>query len=131
MASTDLSRAQVRTVTAPLPRAARMVQLRESIARRALAGIGTPVDARIVRVVRTGTVLTVATEQPDGYFRYAVDSFRLPTPAETDVDQVDPCAPGQWILADQLGDHVEGHVDRMIAEATAYAAVIQEAVVSA
>jgi hypothetical protein len=107
-----------------------MSQLRESIARRALATIGTPAGARILRVVRTGTVLTVATEQPDGYFRFAVDSFRLPTPAETDPDQVDPYTPGQWILTDQLGDHVDCHIDRMIAEATTYAGVIREAAVT-
>jgi hypothetical protein len=97
-------------------------------ARRALAGIGTPAGARILRVVRTDDVLTVVTEQPAGYFPYCVDSFRLPTPAETDPEQVDPCPQGRWILADQLGDHAEDQVERMIEQATAYAATIREAV---
>lgn len=115
----------------PADRAARMGALRESIARRALATIGTPAGARILRVVRTGTVLTVATEQLDGYFRYCVDSFRLPTPAETDPDQVDPYTPGEWILADQYGDHVEGQIDGMMADAIAYVAVLRKAAVTA
>jgi hypothetical protein len=105
--------------------------LRESIARRALGVIGTPADARILQVVLAGSVLTVATEQPSQYFPYCVDAFRLPASGETDPDQVDPCSPGQWILADQYGGQGEDEVDRMMAQATAYAVRLREVAVAA
>ena len=100
---------------------ARIRQLLESIARRALDRIGTAPDVRILQVVRTGPVITVATEQPGEYFAYGVDSFRLPTPDETDLDQVDPIDPSHWLLADQYGGHGLDEVDDMMAKAVTYA----------
>ena len=92
-------------------------------ARAALATIGISPSVRILFVTQIGTALIVATEQP-GNFRYAVDTFRLPTPAETDLDQVDPRRPGEWILVEQHGDHARDQVDRMTADAAAYLAEI-------
>lgn len=107
-------------------RAARIQQLQESIARRALARIGTSADVRILQIVRTGPVITVATEQPGEYFAYGVDSFRLPTPAETDPEQTDPIDPTHWLLADQYGGHGADEVDRMMSSAVAYAATFRD-----
>ncbi|MER5694925.1 hypothetical protein ACWDBO_31445 [Streptomyces mirabilis] len=90
-------------------------------ARAALTSIGTPAAAFILSATRIGDALIVATDQPPAAnFAYAVDVFRLPTAAETDPEQVDPCAPGEWILIDQHGSHGRADVDRMIADATAY-----------
>lgn len=91
-------------------------------ARTALAVIGTGPTAQILSVTQAGAALVVATEQPNGYFAYAVDTFRLPTDAETDPEQVDPRAPGEWILIDQHGDHSADDVDRMTANAADYLA---------
>lgn len=95
-------------------RPARIAELRESIARRALALIGTQADARILQIVRTGPVLTVATEQPDRYFPYCVDVFRLPTADETDLDQTDPRGLCEWILTDQHGGFGADEIERML-----------------
>ncbi|MFJ4637548.1 hypothetical protein ACIP69_18230 [Streptomyces hygroscopicus] len=92
-------------------------------ARAALATIGTSPSVRILSVTQIDTALIVATEQPDRYFRYAVDTFRLPRAAETDPNQVDPREPGEWILVDQHGDHTD-QVARMLADAAAYLAEI-------
>jgi hypothetical protein len=119
----------VETITR-VSRPARIRELYESIARRALAGIGTSAEARILRVVRTGTVLTVATEQPGQYFPIGVDTFRLPTADEVDPDQDEPRGASEWVLADQYGGFGEDEVEQMMAEALAYAATIREAAVA-
>lgn len=94
-------------------------------ARAALASIGTPAGVHILSATRIGDALVVATDQPPAAnFAYAVDVFRLPTAAETDPEQVDPCAPGEWILVDQHGSHGRADVDRMIADAVKYLAEI-------
>lgn len=111
-------------------RPARIEQLRESIARRALARIGTP-DARILQIVRTGPILTVATEQPGAYFPYCVDSFRLPVPDETDPDQDEPRGLCDWVIADQYGGFGADDVDGMMADALTYAVLLRDWVVSA
>ncbi|MCX4993434.1 hypothetical protein [Streptomyces sp. NBC_00568] len=83
----------------------------------ALATIGIGQSARIVSTVQLGTTLIVNAEQPDAYFRYTVDVFRLPTLDEIDPEQADPRTPGEWILIDPLGDHAPEAVDRMIRDA--------------
>ncbi|MEV8548347.1 hypothetical protein AB0L04_00630 [Streptomyces glaucescens] len=124
--------AAVTTLTAEtvtrVSRPARIRELHESIARRALAGIGTSAEARILRVVRTGTVLTVATEQPGQYFPIGVDTFRLPTADEVDLDQDEPRGASEWVLADQYGGFGEDEVEQMMADALAYAATLRKAV---
>lgn len=93
----------------------------EADARKALTIIGTdPAAVRILSVKRIGAALIVATEQPDAYFAYAVDTFRLPIEDETDPDQDDPREPGAWVLVDQYGDHGSDQVLQMIEDATAY-----------
>lgn len=88
---------------------------------KALAGIGTPADAEVIDATWVRGALIVATRQPSSLsFEFAVDSFRLPTPDETDPDQDEPCAPGEWILVDQYGDHSEDEMPRMLADATTY-----------
>lgn len=82
----------------------------------ALTAHGTT-GARILTAHRQGTTLTVATHQPTAHHPYAVDTFRLPTDAETDPDQTDPLTPGEWILVDSWGDHGEDDLDRMLAGA--------------
>ena len=112
------------------PRADRIRVLRESIARRALAGIGTSADARILRVVLAGSVLTVATEQQGHYFPIGVDTFRLPTADETDLDQDEPRGVSDWVLADQYGGFGEDEVEQMMSDALAYASKLREAAVT-
>jgi hypothetical protein len=86
-----------------------------------LAGISLPVDAQILDVSWARETLIVAYRQPSSIaFEFAVDAYRLPAPDETDVDQVDPRAPGEWILTDQLGDHGADGIDRMIRDAIAH-----------
>ncbi|MFF0736853.1 hypothetical protein ACFYVK_35230 [Streptomyces chartreusis] len=109
-------------------RADRVNVLRESIARRALASIGTPTDARILRIVFSGPVLTVATEQPGQYFPFGVDTFRLPTADETDLEQDEPLGLSEWVLADQYGGFGEDEVEQMMADAASYAATLRKAV---
>jgi sarcosine oxidase gamma subunit len=94
-------------------------------ARTALASIGTPAGAHILAATRHGDTFIVATDQPPAAnFAYAVDVFRLPTDTETDPEQVDPRAPGGWILLDQHGGDSRADVDRMIADSVKYLAEI-------
>jgi sarcosine oxidase gamma subunit len=94
-------------------------------ARTALASIGTPAGAYILAATRHGDALIVATDQPPAAnFAYAVDVFRLPTDTETDPEQVDPRAPGGWVLLDQHGGDSRADVDRMIADSVKYLAEI-------
>lgn len=86
----------------------------------ALAVIGTAADVRVIDAVWVGEGLLVVTERPAAHFRYAVDAFRLPTPAEYDPEQVDPHPQGEWLLVDQYGDHAADAVPGMVATATAY-----------
>lgn len=99
--------------------AARIADLRERIARRALATINTPADARILAVIRTGTVITVATHQPSGSFPYCVDSFRLLTTPER--EDWEPHEFTGWTLTDQLGGYDADEIGRMFAAALDYA----------
>lgn len=87
-------------------------------ARTALTLIGTP-DVQILSATRDGDTLTIATQQPGQYFDYAVDVFRLPTPAETDPDLTDDyrLTPGQWLLIWQAGDYDQAAVPGMLADA--------------
>lgn len=88
---------------------------------KALAVIGTPADAEVIDAVWVRGALIVATRQPSSpAFEFAVDAFRLPTPAETDPEQTDSYTPGEWILVDQHGDHSGDEVPRMIADTVAY-----------
>ncbi|MFC7983816.1 hypothetical protein [Streptomyces sp. NPDC057336] len=104
-----------------MTRTARIAALRESIARRALTANSTPADARILDIVRTATVFTVVTDQPDQTSRYGVDSFRIPTPDTTDPDHDAATAPKRWTL---IGEHSGAGLDEipgMLARAVAYA----------
>lgn len=90
-------------------------------ARKAITSIGAPADAEILDAVWVRGALVVATRQPSSHaFAFAVDSFRLPTPDETDPDQDEPRTPGAWILADQYGSHSADDVPGMVVDATAY-----------
>ena len=102
--------------------ATRITDLRKRIARRALATINTPADARILHVVRTGTVITVATHQPDAYLPYCVDSFRLLTPAEKDPEDWAPDEITDFTLTDQYGGHGPDEIPALLNAATTYAA---------
>ncbi|MER5843198.1 hypothetical protein ABT099_23460 [Streptomyces prasinus] len=105
-----------------MARTARIAQLRESIARRALAATGAPADARIIDVQRAGTVFVVATEDPASrWARYAVETFRIPTADDTDRDYEPGEAPKIWCaLAGWVGDGM-AEVPGMFAKAVAYA----------
>jgi hypothetical protein len=85
----------------------------------ALAIIGSA-GAEILDATWVRGALVVVSHQPDAYFPYCVDSFRLPTPDETDPDQVDPRALDEWVLVYQYGDHSADAVPGMAADATAY-----------
>ncbi|PPS89598.1 hypothetical protein [Streptomyces sp. MH60] len=87
-------------------------------ARTALTLIGTP-HAEITDVHATDTTLIVASRQPGEHYAYAVDVFRLPTPAETDPDLTDDyrLTPGQWLLDWQAGDHDPATIPDMITAA--------------
>lgn len=102
--------------------AARIAQLRESIARRALAATGTPAGARILDVQRVGDIFVVATEEPaNRWAPYAVETFRIPTADDTDRDYEPGEAPKIWCaLAGWVGDGPD-EVPGMFAKAVAYA----------
>ena len=90
-------------------------------ASKAIASIGAPANAEIIDAVWVRGALIVATRQPSSLaFEFAVDSFRLPTASELDVDQDEPRAPGEWILVDQYGGHCRDEVPGMVADATTY-----------
>lgn len=111
-----------KTMVQLAPRTARIRVLRQNIARRALDTIGTPADAEILDIRRTGDVLTIASVQPGQHFPYAVDSFRFPTPDLDDPHYIDEAdAPKRWTLVEQYGGVGSDEVDQMVADATAYA----------
>lgn len=88
---------------------------------KALAGIGAAADVEVIDAIWVRGALIVVTRQPSSLAaEFAVDAFRLPTPDETDPDQVEPRTPGEWILVDQYGDHSLDAVPGMVADATAY-----------
>lgn len=90
-------------------------------ATKALTAIGAPADIEILDAAWVRGALVVATRQPSSIaFEFTVDAFRLPTPNELDPDQVEPCAPGEWILVDQYGDYNADAVPGMVEDATAY-----------
>jgi hypothetical protein len=86
---------------------------------KALAIIGT-LDAEILDATWVRGALIVASHQPNAHTPYCIDAFRLPTSDETDPEQVDPRAPGEWVLLYQYGDWMVDSVPEMIADATAY-----------
>lgn len=99
----------------------RIAHLRQQIALRALATIRTPKDARILDVVRVGTVVIVATHQEGAHYPYCVDSFRLLTPAEKDPEDWTPYQPHDFTLIDQYGDVGADELPRMLTQAIAFA----------
>lgn len=91
----------------------------QTAARTALASIGTP-HAEILTVHATPTTLIVATRQPDSLTcEFAVDVFRLPTPAESDPDLGEDFrfTAGQWHLDWQAGDHTADALPHLVTEA--------------
>lgn len=105
-----------------MTRTARIAHLRESIARRALTAAGAPADARITSVQRVGTVFVVATETSGSRWApYAVETFRIPTPDDTDRNYEPGTAPKIWCpLAGWIGDGPD-EVPGLLARAVAYA----------
>lgn len=101
--------------------ATRVAHLRQQIARRALAVIRTPQDARILDVVRVGTVVIVATYQDGDRYPHCVDSFRLLTPAEKDPEDWAPYQPNDWTLIDQYWGDAKDELPRMLNQAAAFA----------
>ena len=105
-------------------RTARITQLLESIARKALGSLrpGIPADVRIVDVRRVRDVFIVATDNPsDRWARYYVETFRIPTPDNTDPAYDEGNARMVWSpLAGWGSDSSDDLVD-MVAKATAYA----------
>ncbi|MFJ6066567.1 hypothetical protein ACIQHU_26425 [Streptomyces tendae] len=101
--------------------AARIAHLRESIGRRALAAAGVT-NAHITSVERIGTIFIVATEDPaDRWAPYAVETFRIPTPDDTDRNYEPGEAPKIWCpLAGWVGDSLD-EMPGMVDKATAYA----------
>lgn len=100
---------------------ARAAHLRQRIARRALATIRTPQDARILDVARVGTVVIAATYQEGAHYPYCVDSFRLLTPTEKDQEDWAPHQPNDFTLIDQYGGAGDDELPRMLAQAVAFA----------
>lgn len=101
--------------------AARIAHLRESIGRRALAATGVT-NARITSVERIGTIFVVATETADNRWApYAVETFRIPAPDDTDRNYEPGQAPKIWCpLAGWVGDGPD-EMPGLLAAATAYA----------
>jgi hypothetical protein len=128
--STAIPTSQARRVVS---RAARIRELRESIARRALTTIGVPTATRITRIHRAGTVLIIATEDPNARWSpYAVDTFRIPTPDNTDPSyDTAGDAPKRWTPLAEWGSDDPAAVPVMLAKATAYAAEVQDMAVAA
>lgn len=96
------------------------------LAALAVAGIDAA-GRRILSVIRSGSTLVVAAEQPASLTaRFAVDVYRLPTAEELDPDQDEYFRrqPGEWVLVDQDGADDAAAVDRMVAEAEQYLAVV-------
>lgn len=90
-------------------------------AAKAIATIGAPANAELLDAAWVRGALIVTTRQPSSIaFEYAVDSFRLPTPDETDPDQDEPRTAGEWILVDQYGAHSVDEVPGMVADAASY-----------
>lgn len=99
----------------------RIASLRQQIARRALATIRTPKDARILDVVRVGTVVIVATYQERDRYPYCVDSFQLLTPAEKDPEDWAPYQPKDFTLIDQYCGSGDDELPGMLANAVTFA----------
>lgn len=100
---------------------ARIATLHQQIARRALATINTPANARILAVVRTGTVITVATHTPNEPIPYCVDSYRLLTPAERTEEADWGFPPRAFNLSAQYGTDSPNEIPGLLDEAVAYA----------
>lgn len=99
----------------------RIAALKERIARRALATINTPANARILAVVRTGTVIIIATHTPDERIPYCVDSYRLLSPAERAQEADWGWESSGWFLTEQHGGDTLDEVDALLDQAIAYA----------
>ncbi|MFH8926365.1 hypothetical protein ACH4D4_04850 [Streptomyces pristinaespiralis] len=88
----------------------------------AINTIGTTPGTRILATHRIGTAIVVAQHNDAWDYPYAVDSFRLPTDAETDPELADwaRVTPNQWLLVEQAGALSEDDVTQMLDEAVAY-----------
>ncbi|SEO84034.1 hypothetical protein [Actinacidiphila rubida] len=109
---------------AAVDQTARKTALQERIARRALATINTPANARILAVVRTGTVITVATHQPGEPFPYCIDSFRLLTPTERADDADLGLGSHEWTLTDQYGAQDADRIPVLLGYARTFATTV-------
>lgn len=104
-----------------MDRTARITQLRESIARRALTAAGIPTRARILDVHRIRDVFVVAVEDTaDRWAPYSVETFRIPAPDDTDTNYEPGQAPKIWCpLAGWIGDSID-EVPALLAKARHY-----------
>lgn len=106
-----------------IARRARKAQLLNSVARRALAVVKAPADSRIMSVELVGTMLIVATEEPNNRWApFRVETFRVPMPDDTDPDYEDGLTPGRWGVLAGWGADGEDAVGGMLAKARVYAA---------
>lgn len=103
-------------------RTARIAQLRESIARNALAATlpGISDDTRILDVRRVRDIFIVATEEPSSrQASHYVETFRIPTADDTDQIFEPGKAPKIWVpLSGWCGDsadEIPGLIDEAIA----------------
>ncbi|MET8694721.1 hypothetical protein ABZV65_19510 [Streptomyces bauhiniae] len=101
---------------------ARITQLRESIARSALNTIGIPTSAHILNITRIGEIFIIATNDPTNrWATYGIDTFRIPTPDDTDPDYDDDKAPKHWVPLAGWNADTPDEVNTALAKASAYA----------
>ncbi|MFJ9633786.1 hypothetical protein ACIRU8_39440 [Streptomyces sp. NPDC101175] len=104
-----------------MTRTARITQLRHSIARRALTAAGIPADARILDVYRVRDAFIVATENPaDRWASYYVETFRIPTPDDTNRDYEPGQAPKIWIPLAGWSSNSSTDIPGLMGEAIGY-----------
>ncbi|MEV7154897.1 hypothetical protein AB0N77_09760 [Streptomyces misionensis] len=101
-------------------RTARITQLRESIARRALTDIGAPATTRILDTRHTGNVIIVASEDPTNrWSRYYIETFRAPNANDIDPRRGD--TPKHLIPIAGWSTDSADDIDGLLAKAIAYA----------
>lgn len=91
-------------------------------AHAAITTIGSTPGTRIIAAHRIGTAIVVAQHNEAWDYPYAVDTFRLPTDAETDPELADwaRVTPGQWMLVEQAAALGEDELPRLTNEAIDY-----------
>lgn len=104
-----------------MARTARIAQLRKSIARNALTAIGIPADAHILDVRRVRDIFIIATENPsDRWASHYVETFRIPTPDDTDPGYGEGRARKIWMPLAGWTGHAADEVPQLMDEAATY-----------